>query len=490
MKEVMAEGKAARHYERSTHQGRPTTSEMSMAPLDDFRNNLPPPLTAQGRIGYVERLHDLTDLYDVVDALQEWLAAKGVRPTARKILDFFQRQGFKWCRIYLLKRSEGGDEWLESFEEFGLQDHDHQVKFRRGDIQFFRREPVRNPWHVFEQAPALAIYEHKAELATGVIEKAPPFRGWPRYFSGPNEYREELERQDLLWLEAPLLCGDERIGIISLSNLLDPTPSKLEILKIAVTGAAGALDDAIRAEGQAERAIEETWKMASAQMVHQLVNKLAPVESRLHYGLACFDRNPKLSQDYMERAERAIKETRFILRDYQRYASDKPFKDAAPAPVPEILERAKATIECAFPDFGSIECEVEAEVRSLRLEVSLSALDEILDILARNSQKHNVGRVSVSLGARRAVAPRHLAGVPHEFVCIVFRDSGKGIPLGDKDRVFDPFVSSDPLSMGLGLAIARRYIRRHKGEMLEEGTFGQGACFNIYLPVWERGEER
>jgi two-component system sensor kinase FixL len=68
---------------------------------------------------------------------------------------------------------------------------------------------------------------------------------------------------------------------------------------------------------------------------------------------------------------------------------------------------------------------------------------------------------------------------------LVVGDSGAGIAECDRERVFEPFVTTKPQGLGLGLAISRLIINAHGGYLRAEGT-GRGALFRMGLPVQGR----
>jgi two-component system sensor histidine kinase HydH len=63
------------------------------------------------------------------------------------------------------------------------------------------------------------------------------------------------------------------------------------------------------------------------------------------------------------------------------------------------------------------------------------------------------------------------------------KDSGKGIPAEQLDRIFDEFWTSKARGLGLGLAIAKKIIAQHGGTIEVESTPGKGSCFTVYLPI-------
>ena len=75
-----------------------------------------------------------------------------------------------------------------------------------------------------------------------------------------------------------------------------------------------------------------------------------------------------------------------------------------------------------------------------------------------------------------------------EGLRVVFEDEGPGIPEGDLERVFEPFVrleesrSRDTGGTGLGLAIARTIVRGHGGDVRLENREEGGLRATVSLP--------
>jgi signal transduction histidine kinase len=66
---------------------------------------------------------------------------------------------------------------------------------------------------------------------------------------------------------------------------------------------------------------------------------------------------------------------------------------------------------------------------------------------------------------------------------IEIADSGPGILAGKLNEVFEPFYTTKPHGMGMGLSIARTIIEAHDGRIFAEKRAGQGALFRITLPL-------
>jgi two-component system sensor histidine kinase HydH len=75
---------------------------------------------------------------------------------------------------------------------------------------------------------------------------------------------------------------------------------------------------------------------------------------------------------------------------------------------------------------------------------------------------------------------RVAAGGDVRSVCIELADTGVGIP-PDVD-VFQPFVTSKPGGMGLGLVITRHIVETHGGTITYRSQPGRGTTFCVTLP--------
>jgi CheY-like chemotaxis protein len=67
---------------------------------------------------------------------------------------------------------------------------------------------------------------------------------------------------------------------------------------------------------------------------------------------------------------------------------------------------------------------------------------------------------------------------------LVFRDNGLGMPPAVKSRAFDPFFSTRPksLGLGLGLTIVHSITRLHEGQVILESTENDGTTVTLWLP--------
>ncbi|HET6344297.1 MAG TPA: HAMP domain-containing sensor histidine kinase [Myxococcota bacterium] len=110
---------------------------------------------------------------------------------------------------------------------------------------------------------------------------------------------------------------------------------------------------------------------------------------------------------------------------------------------------------------------------------AVGAYESVLSNLVQNAIKHTGG----APGAARDVWV-DLAAVPGR-VRVSVRDAGPGVPLDQRDRVFQPFVRLDSAGgkgIGLGLATVKKIVEAHGGQVGVDSRPGEGATFWFEVP--------
>ena len=118
-------------------------------------------------------------------------------------------------------------------------------------------------------------------------------------------------------------------------------------------------------------------------------------------------------------------------------------------------------------------------------------VSRILFNLLSNAFKYTPvnGKIIVTLGNAQETdviegyATRHL-------LRISVKDTGKGIPSEEKDKVFERFFQSKGASggTGIGLALVKSFVELHHGTARVESEYGHGSNFIVILPCMQEGE--
>jgi two-component system sensor kinase FixL len=104
-------------------------------------------------------------------------------------------------------------------------------------------------------------------------------------------------------------------------------------------------------------------------------------------------------------------------------------------------------------------------------------IQQVLVNLIRNAVEamDEMPRRTLTLGVRRR----------GEQVEVSVADTGPGLPPEVREKLFQPFVTTKPQGMGIGLSICRAIIQAHGGELWAEPNPGGGTIFRFVLPVAE-----
>jgi two-component system, NtrC family, sensor kinase len=127
--------------------------------------------------------------------------------------------------------------------------------------------------------------------------------------------------------------------------------------------------------------------------------------------------------------------------------------------------------QAAFKDV-SVESDCAADMQSVQMDKG--QLQQALINLILN------GIESTDSGGKVTVVSR--IGADPKYAEIEIRDTGKGIPKEELDKIFDPFYTTKESGTGLGLAITSGIIAQHGGTITVSSQLEQGSIFIIRLP--------
>ncbi|MCK4558901.1 MAG: hypothetical protein KAV45_03885, partial [Calditrichia bacterium] len=63
------------------------------------------------------------------------------------------------------------------------------------------------------------------------------------------------------------------------------------------------------------------------------------------------------------------------------------------------------------------------------------------------------------------------------------KDTGRGIPEGVRNKIFDLYFTTKKDGGGIGLAVCQNIIKVHDGRIDFESVEGEGTVFTILLPI-------
>ena len=130
--------------------------------------------------------------------------------------------------------------------------------------------------------------------------------------------------------------------------------------------------------------------------------------------------------------------------------------------------RARVTVETCFSA-------VSPPIRVDRVQIQQILVNLLSNAVeAMRSSPADVRRITIQTSVRDAA------------VEVVVSDRGVGLPPGNEAKIFEPYMSTKPDGLGMGLSIARTIVEAHGGRLWAEPNPEGGAAFHFTLPL-ERG---
>jgi len=116
-------------------------------------------------------------------------------------------------------------------------------------------------------------------------------------------------------------------------------------------------------------------------------------------------------------------------------------------------------------DLLRIQCD-RVQLQQVMLNLIVNAIQSMSDIEDGNRELH-ISTVSIEPGG----------------LCVAVRDTGPGLCPESLPRLFEPFYTTKPDGMGMGLSICRSIIEAHGGRLWATNCEPRGALFQFMIPA-------
>lgn len=223
-------------------------------------------------------------------------------------------------------------------------------------------------------------------------------------------------------------------------------------------------------------------QMAST-MAHELNQPLTAVTNYLEAGrqlLATGADRPERITEMMEKAIGQAQRAGDVIRRLREFVSK--------GETERRIQSRNRLVEEALA-LGLVGARQRGVQTSLELDRTLPPvlvdhvqIQQVVLNLVRNAVEamEQVERRELTIGTQ-AIAERGM-------VEIIVADSGPGVAPELADRLFQPFVTTKPAGMGLGLSICREIVEAHHGRLTTVPGSAGGAVFRVTLPKASREE--
>jgi PAS domain S-box-containing protein len=260
------------------------------------------------------------------------------------------------------------------------------------------------------------------------------------------------------------------------------TPVEVNVSRVDL-GDSASLQWIMR-DNTARKELDALREDLTAMIYHDLRSPLSNIVSSLDMlgTILPIDSNPSLKSIYnianrsTDRMQRLISS----LLDINRLEAGQPITNQKAVEVKGLVDNALASVQPLLDG--------KQQTLDVRLAGILPAIwvDEdmarrVLINILENGIKFTPGRGQLSI----SVEPED------DWVRFSVQDSGPGIPMEERDKIFQKFVRLQTerftKGLGLGLAFCRLAVEAHGGRIWVDGKSGEGSTFSFTLPVAKLG---
>ncbi len=128
---------------------------------------------------------------------------------------------------------------------------------------------------------------------------------------------------------------------------------------------------------------------------------------------------------------------------------------------------------------GGLVFQKKFEAEKLEIEADENLLKQVFLNILQNAVQASPPTGKIILWEELAERKRR------KGVRLVFRDFGTGIK-GEVSKIFEPFFTTKSTGTGLGMAISKKIVEAHGGEIWVESALGEGTTVFIWLPLSKR----
>jgi len=209
----------------------------------------------------------------------------------------------------------------------------------------------------------------------------------------------------------------------------------------------------------------------SMMIAHELKNPLGIIKGSVDI-IAKDGTKAKVRDTMIEYIQDEVKRLNRLVEDFLSFARPNPAHKSL-IDINQMITRIINLIP--IPEFKE---------KDISLNVQLSK--EISEV---NIDEHQINQAIVNLtnNAIQAIPGKGEIILKTEKsgngILITIMDTGIGIPDEEKEKVFEPFFTKKQRGTGLGLAVVKKIIDNHRGEIKITDRENGGTAFSLWLPM-------
>ena len=242
-----------------------------------------------------------------------------------------------------------------------------------------------------------------------------------------------------------------------------------------VTGYVVTIDDITELLSAQRKA---AWADVARRIAHEIKNPLTPIQLSAE----------RLKRKYLKQIssdhETFISCTDTIIRqvgDIGRMVDEFSAFARMPAPVmkqDDLLDLVRQAVFLARTGYRDVRFDVDLPDGPIRIPCDGRQIGQALTNLLKNAVEAIRGREAAG---ERLPEGRILVRVDHgkDTFAVIVEDNGRGLPVEQRERLTEPYVTTRAKGTGLGLAIVKKIMEDHGGELMLEDLDGAGARVSL-----------
>ena len=161
-----------------------------------------------------------------------------------------------------------------------------------------------------------------------------------------------------------------------------------------------------------------------------------------------------------------IKESNKIVSDLLEYSRDIKL-EKSPTNLTKLVKASLASID--IPENVMVVNDVDDEY----VEIDEQYVKRMFVNIIRNAVDAMPDGGTLTITSRRSI----------NVLEVSFKDTGVGIPEEIIDDIWKPLFTTKSKGMGFGLAICKRIVECHGGEIVMESKVGEGTSLTVVFPI-------
>jgi two-component system sensor histidine kinase HydH len=283
-----------------------------------------------------------------------------------------------------------------------------------------------------------------------------------------NSALATLEGQDIIELVA-------RATFLAMAgNLANTLAEDLRVQSQKHRRAAEQLAEANAHIQQAEEAVRRSDRLAAlgqltAGLAHELRNPLGTIKASAEMLSRQLSAENDVSREMAGFISSEVDRTNSLVTRFLQFARPLQVR-LDEADLTQVLDRAIAEAEREAPGIA-IYKNYAPEIPPFPLDAEL--MERVFYNLVLNAAQATAPGGAVTVKTRAADGMAEIAVI----------DRGVGIDPKQRNSIFNPFFTTKPAGVGLGLAIVSKIVDEHGGKIAVESEPGKGSIFLVILPM-------